>query len=76
MAFTGRSGPRFLATGGAWTTMRSLAASIPAYTASSGSVYPIADVSSGIDSCASGFADGSRCYVHVYVRSRQPILGE
>jgi hypothetical protein len=56
--------------------MRSLAASIPAYTASSGSVYPIADVSSGIDACASGFADGSRCYVHVYVRSRQPILGE
>ncbi len=76
MAFAGRSGPRFLTTGGAWTTMRSLAASIPAYTASSGSVYPIADVSSGIDGCSSGFADGSRCYVNVYVRSRQPILGE
>jgi hypothetical protein len=76
MAFAGRSGPRFVASGGAWSTMRSLAATIPAYTASSGSVYPIADVSGGIDSCTSGFADGSRCYVNVYVRSRQPILGE
>jgi hypothetical protein len=76
MAFAGRSGPRFELTGGAWTTMRSLAATIPAYTAASGSVYPIADVSGGIDACASGFADGSRCYVNVYVRSRQPILGE
>ena len=76
MAFAGRSGPRFELTGGAWTTMRSLAATIPAYTASSGSVYPIADVSSGIDGCSSGFADGSRCYVNVYIRSRQPILGE
>lgn len=76
-------GPRFELDGGDWTVMRSLAAEIPAYTLMRGSYYPIADAS-GLNSCESPYVDRdpagqlystpSRCFVDVFVRSRQPLL--
>lgn len=90
MSFDGVTSPRFVespqlwsaltAADSEWIVFASLTKNMktPAYTYKTGSYYPIADAS-GTGTCASpyidpGFSEASRCYVKVFVRSRQPIL--